>query len=570
MVYQIPFYKKNITFVFDNSFFSMKIFDSTTVLEELNKHQTAEKWVNSARENSRVLKALVTGDGFHEELISKIEHLESDQRSTARRKYSKDIRDLFFRVTKKRDNVFQATGGSEEIKIEGETYKTQFIDTLEKFKGGKSINKYLSENYFRQLDTDPNGVIFIEYKTEKGEGEKLEIYPTYKSINHIRFYESDGQKCEYIIFEPVKKVVGNGIVIYWRVVDSKTDWSIKQVGNLFVIDTEKTFEHPFGECPAVILSDFIKVGHKDRLSPLTPIVELAKDYARDKSILTIYKFQNGFPKHWQYVTQCRYCHGTGKTGQQKTVCSGCSGTGILTRKDVTDSINLSTPKENDPIIAPNIAGFIQPDLATWKQYKEDLKDAEGVIERTLWGTMEVNGTNETATGRFIDVQPITNELNRLTDTVEWIHNTIANWVANAIVPTKKKEVIAFHKSYGRRFIIESPDIILERYETSRKAGENTTVLDKLLQEFILSKYKTDPFMQEQMLKKASVEPYIHYTIEQINSIFGKKEAYKKAVFGDFWLNVDQTKTVDVINSEFVVYFNKMATENSMIIQAPSI
>lgn len=532
-------------------------FDETTVIEAIKKHQVTETWVNNSREQSQVLRALVNGRKFHELLIDQIEGIESAIKAKARKRYSKDIRDVFHRVMSKRDNVFQATGGTEEIDIPSEPMKEQFIANLNNFKGGKSINKYFSEYFFRQLDTDPNGVIFLEYTTDP----ELKVYPTFKSIDVIRTYVADGQKCEYLIFEP-KKVLENGNErTYWRVVDAKTDWTILQTNETFIVIPDKTFEHPFGEVPAVILSDQFEIGHRERLSPINPIIELSKDYARDKSILSIYKFQNGFPKNWQYVSRCRECHGTGKTGETK--CTTCAGTGVKQRNDVTDIINIELPKESDPVIAPNISGFIQPDLDTWKQYKEDLADLEAVMEHTIWGTHEIKSGNETATGRYIDVQPITNELNNLADRVQWIHNVIANWTANAIVLTKDKVKDVYLKSYGRRFIIESPDVILERYEKSRASGINNTILDKLMQEFILSKYKSDPIMQELMTKKAIVEPYVHYSIEQVFTIFGKKEAYKKAIFDDFWEQVDIKKAEDQLKTDFTKYWNEKLIENKI-------
>ncbi len=538
-----------------------KIFDEISVIEEIKKHQGTDAWVTAARDKAKELRALVDGKNFDELLIQQIEKIESNQRAVARKKYSKDIRDVFHRINNKRENIFQATGGSEEIKTEAEELKAKFIMNLNHFKSGKSISKYLSEYYFRQLDTDPNGVIFLEYKTEP----ELHVYPTFKSIDAIRHYDADGQKVEYIIFEPKKDLKAQVQKIEWRLVDAKTDWRILQVGDTFIVDTEKTFEHPFGEVPAIIMSDYIELGQKVRLSFINPIVELAKDYARDKSILTIYKFQNGFPKHWQYTAQCRECHGTGKKGTSE--CKPCAGTGVVQRKDVTDQINVSLPKEGDPVIAPNIAGFIQPDLETWRQYKEDLKDMEAVMEHTIWGTHEVKGSSETATGRFIDVQPITNELNNLSDKVQWVHNTLANWTANAYFPLKKKEEPIYFKAYGKRFIIEGPDSILEKYEKSRSEGANTTILDKLMQEYILSKYKTDPFMQERMIKKATVEPYVHYTIEQVNTIFGKAEAFKKAVFNDFWEEADHSKDAMTLKNEFEVYAKEQMIAQGIIPKA---
>lgn len=536
-----------------------KKFDSTTVIETVKKHSLTMQWVNDARAYSKELKALVLGEDFTS-LLERIEHVEGEKKAIARKKYSKDIRDLFSRVLEKRENVFQANGGSLTINVEGDAQKELFIKTLNEFKGGKSIDKYMSEYFFRQLDIDPNGLIFLEYKVE--DNEEIEVYPTYKSINDIRFYEADGQKCEYVVFEPKKVITPDKrLLIEWRIVDELTDWTIIQIGSTYYIDEERTFEHPFGDVPAIILSDLQRIGYRNRLSPLHSVIELAKDYARDKSVYTIYKYQNAFPKHWQYESRCRDCSGLGKTG--KETCSSCSGTGILQRKDVTDSITVTKPKEGDPILTPNLAGYIQPDIETWVQMKVDLKDWIDMIEDTFWGTETTENVSETATGRFIDVQPITNKLNKFADSAEWAQNTLANWVASLVVKVIPEDTVVYHKSYGRRFIIESPDTILDRYETSKTAGDSTTILDKLLQEFILSKYKTDPIMQEKMLKKSIVEPYIHYSIDQINTIFGKEEAFKKAVFGDFWETADITKTVEQLSAEFIIFVNTEKTNRGI-------
>ena len=157
----------------------------------LKKHaEKTEQWVIYARKNNKTLKALVTGDGFADELIKRIEHLESLDRADVRRKYSKDIRDLFNRVMKKRQNVFDANGGSENTTISNDTIKEAFNDRLSNFKANKSLYKYLSENYFNLTDIDPNGVIMLEYKSI---GDDFNLYPSYKSIEDIRYYEENGQ-----------------------------------------------------------------------------------------------------------------------------------------------------------------------------------------------------------------------------------------------------------------------------------------------------------------------------------------------------------------------------------------
>lgn len=516
------------------------------VYQFIKDNHKPHNWVTDARKNHKVLKALVVGKNFNEVLIEKIEKIESTARQEARKRYSKDIRDMFDRVMQPRISVFSASGGSVNNKIKSEQTKEKLIQTLDSFKGQKSIHKYLAENFFRLADTDPNGVMFVEYhKDEK-------IYPTYKSINDIVVYKSNGQLIEVILFEPKlhKKIPG---ALEFRVVDDKKDYTVLKIGETYTIIEEKTFEHPFGKVPGIILSDLQEMGEETRISALFPIEELSKDYARDKSIKTIYKFQHGFPRHWRYVKECRKCKGVGKDG--KETCSDCSGTGEIRRNDVTDVTTVAMPREDDQIVTPNIEGFVSPDLDTWKQFNEELRDAEDLIESTMWGTKRLQkADNETATGRFIDVQPVMNKLGKFTDNVEWVHNKLIEWVQNWIAGAPVKS--EYHISYGRRFIIEGPDVILERYTESKNKGDNTTILDKLLDEYLLSKYQNNPALLNEQQKKREVEPYVHQDIKTVSEIFGSAEAYKKILFVEFWEVADKNKTATELKQDFADFIAK--------------
>lgn len=523
------------------------VFNKENVIDFIKEEaKKAPNWVAKARENHRVLKALVTGEDFHEVLIERIEHIESQKRALARKKYAKDIRDLFYRVMSKRQNVFDANGGSETITLKNETIKKDFESKISNFKANKSLYKWMSESYFKLADTDPNGIILTEYNQNK------KIYPVYKSINDIYNYKSNGQLVEWVVFEPIIK--GGIDLKIWRIIDENTDWLISQIGETFTVLEDKTFTHPFKNVPVLILSEKECLGSEIRLSNIEPVIELAKDYARDKSVLNIYKFQKGHPLHWRYVSQCQTCKGTSKTGDGNS-CKSCDGKGYLSKGDVTDMVTLPIPKEGQPNIAPNIAGFISPDLETWKQYKEDLRDIENLIEDTIWGTdktHQAGNINETATGRFIDIQPITNALNCYSDVAEYVYNTIANWVLLFTDTTKTNEEY-YSRSFGRRYIIESPDVLLEKYNTAKEKGDSNTILDKMLEEIILSKYKNDPKNQALLLKKSMIEPYIHLTIEQTNAIFGNSEAQKKSLFHDFWIECDKSKEVKQLKTEFQEY-----------------
>lgn len=535
-------------------------------IKQLSEEGTP-KWVTTARGNSKIYKALVDGEGFSDVLINKIEHIESVSRASARKKYSKDIRDVFERVMKPRENVFQANGGSEKLQLANESMTKIFTDAQSNFKSNKSVFKYLSEVYFNLSDVDPNGLLFLEYKSATN---NRSVYPTYKSIDDVYDYEPNGQKVEYVAFEPIEKFIGGVTLKLWRLVDDANDRTISQVGDSFIIVSQ--FTHPFGEVPALVLSEKEKIGSNVRLSAIEKITELAKDYARDKSILTIYKFQKGYPIHWRFVTQCRTCQGIGRKGESS--CDACQGHGYIKNTDVSDIVTIPIPDIDQPNIAPNIAGFVSPDLETWKQLKEDIKDFEMVMKDTIWGTHLYSSQQknmqetETATGRYIDVQPIINILNTYADTVEYMDNTICNWLLNFVDPVKNKKEIIYNKSYGRRYIIENPDIILLRYQEAKKTSDSSAILDKLLEEFIMSKYKNDQAMQNVMLKKKSIEPYVHLTHDQVNLAFGPEEAYKKQLFNSFWYECNQLEDPKVLIEKFKEYVVKNKIEFNMVPVAP--
>jgi len=521
------------------------VFNELTVIEEIKKRLIAPNWIHEAREDRKVLDALITGNGFHDVLINKIEKIESKDIAIARKKYSKDIRDLFERVLQPRNNVFKASGGSIINNYKG-TKREKLDVILNNFKGQKSITKYFADNFFKLVDVDPCGLLFLEYIADS------DIYPTYKSINDIRFYKSNGQLVDYVIFEPKVIKRGKTVVNEWRIVDRENDWRIIQIGQTFEIDIEKTFKHPFTGVPAVILSSIEKVGSERKLSPIEKVVKLAEDFARDKSVSTIYKFQHGFPRHWRYERFCRKCQGAGKTNDNK-ICSDCKGTGYKRKNDVTDISILDLPREGQPIVTPNIEGFVSPDLETWKQYNSDLKEMADLIDSTIWGTKrQTKGGNETATGRFIDIQPVENKISRFADDFEFSINTIISfvedWLNGSPISKRKYTYIT-----GRRFIIETSDVLLDKYSKAVADEINSTILDKMLEEIIYSKYQNNQKLLTEMLKKMSVEPYVHLQIKEVSNIFGVDEAYKKAIFTDFWEEVDKTKEVKELKKEFNKY-----------------
>jgi hypothetical protein len=503
-------------------------------------------WIMEARDYRDTLFALIEGEDF-DKLLEKVEHIEGTKKAVARRKYARNVKDMFERLLRMTDNIYSATGGIKRYIGLSDSEKETLVKSLSNVRGGESLESWLENNWKQLYHLDPNGIIFLEYM------EGLDPYPTYKSIKSIRNYLQNGQKLEWLLFEPVELEDG---VKEWRLVDDEKDYTIIQNGETFTIDEDDSFEHGFGKTPALVNSNINKIGYKNlRLSPVDKIIEIAKEYSRDLSIKTIYKFLQGFPKHWRYTAPCPDCHGTGKDGED--TCGTCNGTGETTRNDVTDEIRLAIPEADEVVLAPNVAGYITPDLETWDKFTEELQQLEDLMTLTHWGSIVNTEAVQTATETVIDTQPTIQRLNKYSDVAENMEKQLTEMIANHLFPNKDKGEQVASINYGRNFIIEALSTVLERYQSSKTAGDNATILDRQYQEYLLSKYKSDPVGLKIAMLKSKVEPYIHYTAEQVAELMGAEEGQKKVLFDDFWKTVtDYDQDAEKLQNDFLTWFER--------------
>lgn len=534
--------------------------DDNEAIAYLKKNETLSEDFKEMREYSSTLKALVNGDDFIDELINKIDGIESSLKARAREKYSRSIKDLFSRLFQPIDNIYYATGGVKEYEIQSQTTKTNYLKQIANIRDNKTLSEWVQTYAIQLYNTDPNGVIFLEYKTIP----KVDVYPTYKSSSKIRYYEAKGQLVDYIIFEPKVK----NQKTYVRIVDDLTDRTFERNGNDYVLVEELTFQHPFGQVPAVICSNIQLAGEDEKLAPIDSIIEVAKEYARDQSFLTLYKVYKGNPIFWKYVQYCADCSGTGKQVDEQ--CATCNGKGkVVAKSDVTDAVELPIPTDTEsPIIAPNIAGFISPDIDVWEQYNKELIKLEEQMYKSHWGTSygmnNVQGM-KTATEVTFDKQPLENKLNKYADYAEYVEWKLSEWILNLLDTTKTdKSESKITINLGRRYIIESYDVLLERYEKSVSAEENNVVLDKLFSEYLGAKYRNNPIDLQINLLKARIEPYLHLPLSKVSTIFGNEEAQRKVLFQKWWNGLkDFSKEEAVLLADFNSWFeeNKKTVTN---------
>lgn len=516
---------------------SQKIFDT---LKELKK---VPDWITQARKYHKKQKSLIYGDDY-KELILQIQHIETEKKAKARRRYARPIKDINAKILEPVSNVYSATGGGKEYNISNENEKTNFIKELANVRGGMSLEKWLEKFWSKDLyNVDPSGLMFLEWKDDKA-------WPTYKSIDVIRYYKANGLNIDFVVFEPKQGINGEYI---WRVVDSEKDYTVIEKGDVFTVDEENTFDNPFGRCPGRVSSDKIQLGKEYRLAFNDNIIETQEEFISDRSILTIYKFLNGFSTPYKPVVLCPSCHGTGKNGTKN--CPDCDGKGMILRKDVTDEILLpiKLDAENPLQLPANFAGFISPDLEIWNKYREEAKDMFKEMFETTWGTRESDEVkDQTAMGVILNTQPMISKLNAISDVAQSHEWAFTEMLANFHMPNKDKDERISIITYGRNYIIQPPEFLLKEYQESKKNNDAITILDRKLLEYITSKYKNDPETLRVELMKKQLEPYVHYNIELVNDIYGNIEARKKGLFADWWESLkssDKDKTIEQLEKD---------------------
>lgn len=477
------------------------------------------KW---AREYNNKCMLHVHGVGL-DEALEKINNYENDEQKLARIKFAISNKHITDRLLRPTDNVFAAKGGYRKYVFTGNQEENEdiFLNKLVNIHHGYSLSQYIQRIWFDKYIVDPNGLIFLEVTTE---GDS--IYPTYKSIHSIRNYCQSGIKVDWVIFEPDEvEVNSKGETekeLFWAV-DDEAYYRCSNVDG--VVQVLEIKEHMFGEVPAVLASDIEDPVTGWKRSPIDQQLELLNKYMIDSSVRNIVEFFHEYPQMWTYVNDCKRCNGTGtisggiqrRDGSVDNTCPICGGTGKSHRKDVTDVLELTVPKEDEQKIDPP-AGYIYMDVAALEVLYKAMQQVLDMITYSHWSASLEYGNNEgsqyaTATGRFIDAQPVNNRLNRYTDSVEIVHNNLASLFGKFYFPEtfKRSEII-----YGRRYLIETPNQLLKRYsELKQYDVSNDVIYDTVFEQYIESEFKENEQSYIYYKKLNSLDPMPHKTLDAV-------------------------------------------------------
>lgn len=518
------------------------ILEISDIKEILKTKPTASVWT-AANSDRKKLQMHLLGVGL-KEYITKIDGVESTTLNALRKNYAKSNRDLFARVLRPVDGIWDARGGGVYYQA-SESISNKLKEMVMNVSSGYNIRKWVRNFVYPRLLDDPMGVVLMEVSANAPNV----TYPTYKSSADILDAKLSGRSLEYLVLRTDKTDT-------FRVIDDISDRMVQWDGTK--IRTLDRFPNPFMKVPAVIISDIPKMGMDGQFeSPVENEIELAHEYLVNGSISRIYEFKHGFPKEWRYPLQCQTCHGTGLI--QADNCKACNGTGKGTKDNPDNVWVFGWPAQDQPEIAEK-GGYINPSIEYLQHVKESQKALEGLIFQTHWGTHQVeDGMNsETATGRFIDTQPVNNRLSLYASLMEDHEKFITDHIGQINFQTSFKGASV---SYGRRFIIEAPDELLKKYMEARTKGVAMSTLDDLYFDYLEAKFQNQPLELDRQMKLMKVEPFFHLTLDQAQKVVADPELYKmKLMFGEWaTMAVIAGKSVEVLKEELKVYASQFET-----------
>jgi hypothetical protein len=530
--------------------------------------------IAQGRKYNTTMRLHLYGEGMDTHL-TEIKGFETPVLRELRIKYARNNKDLMARLMRPIDKVFSARGGSIYYKM-SETQDKAAMAYASSIKGGKNVKEWVKDYWKPHFIDDPYGIIFMEIDPVGN------VYPTYKSITTIYDYQPNGVSLEYVVFEVSKAEKAKAGLKpddkIFRVVDDANDYWIQQDGKTITILSQFTHPNHFGRVPGMINSDIIDPSKDGFLSLFDDVITLADEYLLTGSVRTTHKFWHGFPKYWEYADTCPACNGE-KTVEGET-CRECKGTGKNIMTKVSDAKLINYPQDKDtPTITPNVAGYVEPSEIYHNISTSDLSALEDTMNFTVWGKStqrdmpQVQVGNKTATQVLDEVKPEESRLSPISESAEKRHKFILDSLVEVNVKKGYIEAGGSSVNYGRRYMLEPSDSLLQKYNDAKSKGVDTDVLDDLLRDYYETEYSGDNGKLSVKIKKMNVQPYVHMTIAQVEASFSiaPEDKAAKAYYSEWKRTINDAMwtliAADVLKQQLYDYAKTKAVAPKPINQA---
>jgi hypothetical protein len=209
------------------------------------------------------------------------------------------------------------------------------------------------------------------------------------------------------------------------------------------------------------------------------------------------------------------------------------------------------------------SGYIFMPVDAWTAMRTSVDRSGDLITYSHWGTSLEYGANKgeqyaTATGRFIDVQPVNNKLNRYTESVELIHGALVDIYGKFYFRETydRSEVV-----YGRRYLIETPDQLSKTYaELKSNKVENSLLFDSAWNKYLESEYRENDQMYAYYKKLSCLDPLLHLGLEDVTKTGNQTFIDRKIYLSDFKSDKEISYIIKTplvqLKQEYIIYINE--------------
>lgn len=519
------------------------------------KNNPNKRTVKEIKDYADKMRMHNTGKNF-DKYIAKLDYFESERLIKLRQKYAPNNVDVTGRLHRPLDKVYTAKGGGNTYKLPPNE-RAEFIKRLADVKDGDSLRHWMQKYWFEPVNYDPMGLIFMEIDIYGN------AYPTYKASETVFDYPlPKGRKFDYIVFDvteqrnvmsllpPVNNVTTTK---YFRVIDDAKDYMVRWDGQSVTVIQDETYDNWWGEVPAITLGWMYDNSKKWYVSPDHAIENALDQYMRERSVVTMFRMHHGFPLKWQLAMDCPTCKGTGRTSGDN--CQSCNGSGLKSKNDVAETIYVKPPRNKEQPYLKDVAGYVVPPVDSLKAMEENVDAMYKDMHFTRWGTHQVEDSSHetTATGRFIDVQPVNDSLIGFSQAAEYVESWVTDMMGRFYFEDSYK---GCHINLGRRYMIETPDQILERYAKLRgEKGCSLGVLNMTYIQYLETEYQNDDEGLQIALKKFKLEPFPHMTYIEVVGLTLPEDEYKRKLYFQQWL---QTKTdIELLVKDYQTLFDEL-------------
>ena len=531
-------------------------FDNVEQIAELIQNPVNSELIKTAREYSDKCSLHVTGKNI-DSFFEQIKGYETDDQIALRKDYARSNKYLFDEMLRPLDKIFAARGGAKYYNIGGrsDSQEIKFKQILSNVKNGMSIEKWNQKVWMKKRIIDPGGIILTEVSKDG-----RDCYPTYKSIFSILDYKFNGLKVEYVIFEPT---VIDGVKRY-RVLDDVMDYIFEEktstengttITNINIVPLE-SFRHGFPSLPAIMIGDMEDENTGIKISFIDQVIELAEEILVDNSVKIIFKFTQGFPAYWEIERVCHQCKGERKVNGQD--CPSCGGTGIRQKRDVSDKI-IVTMDETGKAGAIPPAGYVSADVATWVQMNSESEMMSKLLHKAMWGTLAMISEKiyQTATGVVGDLQPVYDRLNVISGEAENIEKFITDIMGDFYFGKSYKGSTII---YGKRFQIESPDQLLEKFGKAKQNNVPSQTVKNIYMEYLQTMYANDTFEMTRQIKMFKLDLFPVYTSVELKGLGFPITEIERKMLCEQWMSLISTdelitKPIETLNEQRDTYIN---------------